>query len=219
MSLLLLGGGEGSRMGGNKLFLSQDGAPLLAQLIGRLAPLFADIFLAVAAGEKEKILTAMPGLNTEYRVTLCEDRMPGRGPLEGLRNALAAMNTEWGFLYACDMPAPQEAVIRHQWSAVPHDSDVSCMRIDNHILALHAFYRKTCLPHIERALDAAEGQKRRGARIVSFYDQVRVQVLEEREISHLPGYKKSFENYNTPEELRMSLLNAELGGIDLGGTA
>lgn len=201
-ALLLLGGGLGSRMGGNKLFLSMEGQPLLTRLLDHMQPLFSETILSVGVGEKAKLLDAMPDLASEYGVKIVEDRISGQGPLEGLSRMLDAMACDAGFLYACDMPSPQEAVIRRLWSGTKASSDVSVVRLDGHILALHAFYRKKCLPFIEGSLEQSAGQKQGGPRIVSFYDKIKLQITEESEFAHLPGYRKSFENYNTQKELQ-----------------
>ena len=190
-------------MGGNKLFLAQDGAPLLESLIVRLASLFGEIVFCVGHGESERarafLSPYVEGLDTIF----AEDRAPERGPLEGLRQGLETMRTDWGFLLGCDMPTQQEAVIRQMWAMTPPESDATVARLDGYPMSLHAFYRKSSLPHIDRVMIDGPRTRRGGAKVTSFYADIRLNVIEESTLATLPGYKKSFAGYNTQEELAL----------------
>ena len=88
--------------------------------------------------------------------------------------------------------------MRTMWTARRQDSDVICARLGGFLEPLHAFYSASCLPAVQEAL--ISGQRK----LKSFYDSVRVTVVEEITLSHLPGYRRSFMDVNTPEEfLRM----------------
>lgn len=201
-SLILLAGGKGSRMGGNKLYLSMDGLPLVKNLLDRLGHLFQDVVLSVGAGESGRAADILAPLVAAYQIIITEDRAAGRGPLEGLFNALTAAGSEWSFLYACDMPSPQEAAIRTLWACTPPGCDVSAVRLDGHLSAMHAFYRKSCRKAIDNAISEALNSSRGGAKIVAFYDKIELNVVEETAFAHLPGWRKSFSNFNTQEEFR-----------------
>lgn len=201
-SLILLAGGKGSRMGGNKLYLSRDGFPLVKNLLDRLAHLFQEVVLSVGTGESGYATDVLAPLIAAFQIIVTEDRASGRGPLEGLFNSLTAAGSEWGFLYACDMPSPQEAVIRTLWACTPPRCDVSAVRLNGRLSALHAFYRRSCLKTIDGAISDALNSRRGGAKIISFYDKIELNVVGEASFAHLPGWKKSFGNFNTPEELR-----------------
>ncbi len=200
-SALVLAGGRGTRMGGNKLFLAQDGAPLLENLIARLAQVFREVVLCVGHAESGRARTLLSSFASARDVALAEDRAFGRGPIEGLRQGLSAMRAEWGFLIGCDMPTPQEAVIRQLWAATPVDADATVVRLDGYPMSLHAFYRKSCLPHIDRVMIDGPRTKRGGAKLTAFYADIALNVVEESTLAALPGYKKSFAGFNTQEEL------------------
>ena len=202
VSLLLLAGGRGRRMGGNKLYLTHEFSFLVENLLVRMSPLFSDIVLCIGSKEGETVKKLMSPLLEKYQIKLAEDRAAERGPLEGLHQGLNTMESEWGFLFGCDMPTPQEAVIRQIWSQTPPEAQVSAVRLDGYVMALHAFYRKDCTPTIDTAITQGMKEKRGGARIISFYDQIKLHVVDEKSLAILPGYKKSFANFNTPEELR-----------------
>ena len=203
-TLLILGGGRGERMGGNKFFLSVDGEPVVRRLLDAVGSLFRGAVLCVGCGERadaERVLRALGA--GEARVT--EDRVPGAGPLEGLRQGLDAMDTEWGFLLGVDMLRASEAVIRQMWACTSDDADVAAYVRNGRPMALHAFYRKTCLPHIDAALAGKKGEKktaRGGPKIISFYKNVRVREISDADLAHLPGWHRSFDNFNSPDELK-----------------
>lgn len=201
-SCLLLGGGRGSRIGGNKLFLSLGGMPLIYALLDRLSHIFDEIVICAGHGEKGAFYESFGAIDF---ITVIEDRAEGRGPIEGLYCGLSAMRSEWGFLFACDMPSPNEEVIRRMWTMTEGiESDVSAARVDGHVDAVHAFYKITCLPHIQRAILKADGVMPFNLKIKAFYDEVKVNIIEERLLAVVPGYRSSFKGFNTQNELAES---------------
>lgn len=197
-SLILLAGGRGRRMGGNKLFLAVEGEPALDFFLGSVALFFEKTVVCAGPGEK-KILEDL-GV-TSRGVIVTEDRRDAIGPLEGLRQGLAAMPTEWGFLLGVDMLNASEAVIRQMWALTPPDVDVSCLAEDGRPNALHAFYKKNCLACIDDVMIDGKTTARGGPRIISFYNKMNVRKISPEEFAHLPGWRRSFDNFNTPEEL------------------
>lgn len=192
-------------MGGNKLFLAAGGQLVLERVLARLCPWFQEVILAVGADDFEPLQKLLGPVMESSRLRLVVDEEPGRGPLEGLAVGLEAMTADWGFLVGCDMPLVQEAVVRTLWRAREKDSDVVCARLDGFLEPLHAFYSVHCLREVRRALE-------RGTRKVKgFYDAVKVTVVEEEDLRVLPGYRRSFQGMNTPEDLRR-FVNADLPG-------
>ncbi len=194
-TVVILGGGRGLRMGGNKLFLAAGETLLLERVLSRVSPWFAKIILAVGPDDREpleRLLAPNPG---RWPLRIVLDAAPERGPLEGLVSSFSVLETGWAFVMGCDMPLVQEAVLRSLWSARKPESAVVCARLDGFIEPLHAFYSVNCLPAIRKAL--SKGQRR----IKAFYDEVTVTVVEEETFSFLPGYRRSFSGVNTPEDL------------------
>lgn len=187
-------------MGGNKLFLAVDGRPVLDFFLSHVAPLFAGTVLCVGAGERDdarKFLNSLGGAE----VVVASDRSAEQGPLEGLRQGLAAMATEWGFLLGVDMLTVREAVVRQMWAQTPPSADVCAFFAGARANALHAFYRRSCIPHIDAQISNGERTRRGGAKIISFFGDVRVHRVTPADLSHLPGYARSFENFNSPRDL------------------
>jgi molybdopterin-guanine dinucleotide biosynthesis protein A len=223
VSAIILAGGKGERIGGNKLFISLDGFYLVESLIEKVSLIFDEVLLCVGHGESEAINSSFYPLLQTFSVNLIEDRSLGRGPIEGLCSGLSAMKSIWGFLIGCDMPSPQEAVINYMWSRTCCKSEeykVSVARLDGYLMPLHAFYHKDCsyhinslIEHVESECNATEGmrklhdsEKRSGfdsrLNLKSFYCRTNINIIEENELSVMPAWKKSFAGYNTDEELK-----------------
>jgi molybdopterin-guanine dinucleotide biosynthesis protein A len=199
-SAVVLGGGQGRRMGGNKLFLSVEGTFLLERILGRLSPLFEELVLAVGPDDEKPLRRLFGSLFDRHSLVVVVDAVPGRGPLEGLASAFRAVTKDWIFAVGCDMPWVQEAVVRAQWSFREPESQVLCARLGGYFEPLHAFYRRDCLNAVEAALERGQRQ------IKAFYDDVNVTVVDEERLRALPGYGRSFRGFNTPEELAGWLL-------------
>ena len=99
-SLLIIAGGKSSRMGRDKRFLSYDGEGLLERLARRAAALpFAERCLCV-----EERTPALQDIAERYGLTLVEDGVQGRGPMEGLMRGLSKIEAGYALAVSCDMP-------------------------------------------------------------------------------------------------------------------
>lgn len=203
---LILAGGQGSRMGGEKLTLAVDAEPLLLKVIRRVLPFSRDILLSVAPHQIPYVSTVLSGIISLYGIRTVEDRLPEwegpsesdekrSGPLAGIVAGLEACASEWLFVCACDMPKISEAVVRTLWKHGDKSASVVVPFLGGYYEPLHAFYRKTCLPAATALLNSGR------RKTTAFYDAVRVSPVTEEFFSHLPGYKRSFENLNSKSDL------------------
>jgi molybdopterin-guanine dinucleotide biosynthesis protein A len=203
---LILAGGQGSRMGGEKLTLAVDSEPLLLKVIRRVLPFSKDILLSVAPRQVSYVSTVLSGIISLYGIRTVEDRLPVEkspsevdekrsGPLAGIVAGLEACSSEWLFVCACDMPRVSEAVVRTLWKHGDKSASVIVPFLGGFYEPLHAFYRKTCLPAATALLDSGR------RKTTAFYDAVRVSPVGDEYFSHLPGYRRSFENLNNKSDL------------------
>ena len=203
---LILAGGQGSRMGGEKLTLAVDSEPLLLKVIRRVLPFSKDILLSVAPRQVSYVSTVLSGIISLYGIRTVEDRLPVEkspsevdekrsGPLAGIVAGLEACSSEWLFVCACDMPRVSEAVVRTLWKHGDKSASVIVPFLGGFYEPLHAFYRKTCLPAATALLDSGR------RKTTAFYDAVRVSPVGDEYFSHLPGYRRSFENLNSKSDL------------------
>lgn len=100
VTLLIIAGGKSSRMGRDKRFLMYGGEGLLEHLARKAAALpLAARFLCV-----EESSPALQEIAERYGLTLVEDGVQGRGPMEGLARGLSRIKTDYALAISCDMP-------------------------------------------------------------------------------------------------------------------
>lgn len=181
---VILAGGKSSRYGRNKAFVHYDGIPLIERVIRVLERLFEQVF----------IITNSPDEYAYLGLPMEQDIIKGLGPLGGIFTALQTIPTPYGFFVACDMPFLNPALISFM---VDHreEYDVVAPKIDWKIEALHALYRKTCLPEVEWLIQHHQYQT------IRFFDRVSVRYVNEDEIGKLDPSLRSFLNINRPEDL------------------
>lgn len=193
-SAAILVGGAATRMGGAvKALLDVDGRTILDRLVGTLRPVFAEILLvAKEPGPFQALAAATP----HWRLVL--DALPGRSSLTGIHTALANARTEHVFLTACDTPFLRTTLLHALLARLrPVDDVVLPLKPDGYFEPLCAFYSRRCLPHI--AAQLARGDHK----IINFFDKVRVHPLPAADLLKADPGLLSFQNANTPDELRV----------------
>ena len=183
----IMAGGKSTRMGQDKAWIELDGEPIIRRVANVLA-LVADEVIVVANDPRYAAL----GLR------VVPDKFPDGGALGGIATGVSAASHDRVLVAACDMPFLSAEVWRvlldHRYEA-----DVVIPRIGGEYETLHALYTKACLAPMERALGAGK------LRVISFFDEVRVQAIDERELRVADPTLRSFTNVNTPEELASAL--------------
>ena len=187
VSAAIMAGGKSRRMGQDKAWIELDGEPLIARVAGVLKQV-ADEVLIVANDPRYASL----GLR------VVPDRFPDGGALGGIATGVSAATHDRVLVAACDMPFLSVEVWRvlldHRYEA-----DVVIPKVGNELETMHALYTKACVAPMERALAAGK------MRVISFFDEVRVQAIAERELRVADPTLRSFTNVNTPEELATAL--------------
>jgi len=187
----VLAGGRARRMGGANKALLPLGAGRADTPLSRMLAVFAGRFA-------ETILVADdPSPYEGWPVRVVPDIVAGCGPLGGVHAAVSAARTPFVFVFGCDMPSLSGPLI-----------DMMARRVlPGRLLVpvyhgrpepLHAIYPVSCRDEARRALDEGVRMMR------EFFDRVPVDYLPEEEIRALDGAVSSFENINTPDDLRRS---------------
>jgi molybdenum cofactor guanylyltransferase len=190
---VILAGGASSRMGRDKALLDLGGRPLIAVVAEKLRLVADEVIIAADDTSAYE----------SFADRVVPDQFRGVGTLGGIHAGLAAARHELALVVGCDMPFLRPAVLARVAEAAA-GFDVAILRRGKWVEPMHAAYRRTCLPAIERAIRAGE------RRVISFFDEVRVHYLTAAEITPLDPDLRSFVNVNTPEDWQAAL--DELGG-------
>lgn len=183
ISAIVLAGGRSARMGTDKAFLRLGGKALVEHVLERVACLSDDVMVVA------RDLDAFEGLPAR----LVEDVPGPPGALTGLYSGLRCAAHDLALAVACDMPFLNLKVLRYMTLLAP-GHDVVIPRIDGYLEPLHAYYRRTCLGPMEELM--RQGRQK----IVAFFPQVRVRVVEGKDLELLDPERRSFVNVNTPAD-------------------
>ena len=180
---LVLAGGSSRRMGRDKAFLELDGRPLIQIVVERMQSVCAEVL--IVSGDREPY--------TALGVSVIEDHFPDVGVLAGLHAGLYAASYELSLAVGCDMPFIKPVLLQ-AFAAWAVDHDVALLRRGEHVEPLHAAYRRTCVPAMERAIRAGK------RRIVSFFPDVRVRYVTPQDVKPFDAHLTAFRNVNTPQD-------------------
>jgi molybdopterin-guanine dinucleotide biosynthesis protein A len=177
---VLLAGGKSLRMGQDKARIEVNGKPLLSRSLKLLRRHFPSVLIA---GDRPDLATAdIPAIPDIY---------PGSA-LGGLYTGLQAARTDWVFVAPCDMPYPDEKILKlllkHR-----HGADAVVPRTPQGYEPVFALYHKNCLRHMEEMLQQDQ------YRIYDFYQRIKVNYLDWQQMP--AGWERSLLNINTPEQL------------------
>lgn len=185
MTGIVLSGGESSRMGREKAFLELDGKPMIEHVIRALRSI-ADAII---------IVTRSPGLYRGFDAAVVTDVFDARGPLTGIYSGLASSHDEYNIVVACDMPFLNPRLLSYMNGLAP-GYDVVAPCLEGNLEPLHAVYRKSLLPLLEKRIQRNERQ------IQGMYRDIRVRRVTEKEVDQFDPARRSFININTPKEYK-----------------
>ena len=179
VTTVILAGGQGKRMGGNKALRELRGRPLLERVIGRIEPQGSGILLSAHGNETHLAQFGFP---------IVSDLLGGHaGPLAGLQAAMRFADTEWVASVPCDTPFLPDDLLRRLLRAA-WEADAAVAVVAGRRQPTVAIYRRRLLPRLEDYL--ARGGRKAGAWL---------ELLNAREAEF--DDPADFENFNTLEEL------------------
>jgi len=191
ISCIVLAGGKGLRLGRDKAQEAVGNSNLLQRVVSQLSSFSNDIIIVTARGKSLSQFTGCP------RFRIVADAYPGKGALVGLGSGLAASNSWYNLVVACDMPFLNQDLLRYmiKFSA---GFDLVVPRVGKLVEPLHAVYSKSCLAPIERLLSQGN------LRVSALFDLVKVRYVEADEIDSFDPRHLSFFNINTKADLEMA---------------
>jgi molybdopterin-guanine dinucleotide biosynthesis protein A len=213
VTAVVLAGGQSRRMGRDKAFLDFDGITLIERVIERVQIVCAETI--IVANDLE--------MYARFGLPVVRDVYPGKGSLGGIFSGLQAASEEYVLAVACDLPFLNDALLRYLIALAPL-ADVVIPRShaptgkakdatryeqlavkESGLQAMHAIYSKGCLEPMRARLLAND------LRIINFFDEVRVRVVEPHEVERFDPQMLSFINLNRPGDLAsaLSLVNRD----------
>jgi molybdenum cofactor guanylyltransferase len=184
VTLAIQAGGRSSRMGRDKGLVELAGKPLVQHIIDRLGPLAGEVL----------ITTNRPEAYAAFGIRTAGDATPGAGALDGLLTAVEAAGGDPVLVVACDMPFASRVLAAHLLD-LSGAAEAVVPRPEGEFEPLFAVYRRSCAGAIRRALEA--GQRR----VISFFPEVRLRVVEAAEAQQIDPDPWCFFNVNTPADL------------------
>jgi molybdopterin-guanine dinucleotide biosynthesis protein A len=184
LTIAIQSGGQSSRMGQDKALVHLGGKPIIEYVLERVEGL----------GDEILITTNHPADYAYLGIHVEGDADPGAGSLPGLETALKASHHSYTLVLACDMPFVSRPLLEYMIELMPH-ADIIVPQRQGYFEPMHAIYSQRCLKPIEIVL------KRGETRVVSFYDQVQVRIVDETELAQFDPQGMSFFNINTPQDL------------------
>jgi molybdopterin-guanine dinucleotide biosynthesis protein A len=206
----ILAGGKSSRMGRDKTLLELNGEPLVQRAANLVKHLVSKVSLVTSAGQS----SALDGTNrhSTFGLPTLNDNWPDAGPLGGIATALAAAQTPWCLVLACDMP-----FITKEWIAVllgkveqlesevaasqnererSQQFDVIIPETSRGLEPLCAAYRSTCAPIVATELN-------RGVRkVTDAFANLNLRRVSEKEWRTFSPDGNLFGNLNTWQDYR-----------------
>jgi molybdopterin-guanine dinucleotide biosynthesis protein A len=185
VSGVILAGGRSRRMGGSpKALLPFGGLPLIEHISETLRSVLSDCL----------VVTNTPELYGSLGLPMVGDVFPDGGSLGGLYSGLRAVPGDAALCVASDMPFLSAPLLRYL-SARAGEADAVIPEAAGGPQALHAVYRKACLPAMERRLRAGQ------LKIVDLLDDLRVVRVSASDLRPFSDPDLAFMNLNTPEDL------------------
>ncbi len=185
----VLVGGKSRRMGRDKAMLSFHGSPLVARVVETIRPITTEVLLV---GQELARFAWMSG------VRMCQDIIPGVGPLAGIYSALRDASNSQSLIVACDMPFLNPRLLAFLCQTA-NGWDAVVPSIGGRLQPLHAVYARSCLPVIEELL--IHGQHCP----LDLFPQVRTRYVTEEELEAYDPGLLSFLNVNTPADWEKAL--------------
>ncbi|MCR4429292.1 MAG: molybdenum cofactor guanylyltransferase [Caldiserica bacterium] len=185
ISSIILSGGRGTRIGGNKPQIMLLGKTLIEWTISSVENLSREILI-------------LPGGNPSQichpKARFLPDLFPGTGPMGALYSGLFFCQQSWAFAFACDMPFVKTPLllfmlkIRGQFDAV-------LGKINGQIQPFPGLYSRNCLPVF------AEDIKNGRLKITRTLSSLNIQYFKEEDIKKYDPDMLSFFNVNSRDDL------------------
>jgi molybdopterin-guanine dinucleotide biosynthesis protein A len=185
---VILAGGQGLRMGGDKPGALLLGKPLLQWVVDAMQEVASPIILAVAPGQD------LPPLTSRVPLFVGEDLLPHRGPLSGVYTGLSYANADHVLVAPCDAPLLRHALLR-LLAERRNGVDAVVPQAFGEPQPAIGLYARSCLTALIQALNGPDRSLR------GFLSRITVDLVPEELVREADPDLASFRNANTREAL------------------
>lgn len=187
ISVVILSGGNSTRMGSAKARLQIHGVTFVEYIAEKLSQ--ADEILFSVKYEEDFPEIDLPHITDVY---------PGCGPLAGIHSALTHARNPWIFVLACDTPFVTWDTVEQMYSYTVQSSDKNIDAVvprecDGRLHAVCSLYHKNMLPLLNTMLDAGVYRVKKALEDANSY------FVPTEEFDN---YQMVFRNVNTLEEYK-----------------
>lgn len=190
-AVIILAGGQSTRMGQDKALIIVQGVPLLRQVCEVAMKCSSEVYVVTPWAERYQ--NVLPSNCRVIQEVLLPGQTQSHGPLVGFAQGLAQIETDWVLLLACDLPQLQVEVLQ-SWATplktVPPNAIAFLSRQSKGWEPLCGFYRRQCLPLLTQFINT-------GGR--SFQHWLAQHPVQEMQVSDT----EMFFNCNTPADLEV----------------
>jgi len=188
VSLIILAGGKGRRMGSDKASLTLPGGPLIRRVLRQVEGMFEEVLISVSRNQA----VDAPGCRT------VEDAAPGQGPLAGILAGLKAAKNEVCAVLACDIPDIDVGFLAGLITKAQGFDIVVPVSCGGLFEPLFAVYKRSVIPKIEALVQASDFS------ILTLFDRCRTRKVRLKDSGWL-------RNLNTPEDYKKYLQELRKG--------
>ncbi len=190
------------RLGHDKVWEPVGNKSLLERVVSKISFFESDIII-VTAGEQ-----SFPRFSGHPKLRVATDIYPGKGALGGLYTGLAASDSFYNLVVACDMPFLNQALLRYM-TQLSAGFDAVVPRLGNKVEPLHAVYSKGCLAPLEKLLEQSN------LKVSDILPLIRVRYVEAKEIDMFDPTHLSLFNINTEADLEQAreLAKGEMSNV------
>lgn len=188
VSVIVLAGGKGRRMGADKAGLPVPGGTLVQRVLAQVKDLFDEALISVSKGQA----VDAPGCRT------VEDAAQGQGPMAGILAGLKAAKNDLSAVLACDIPDIDVGFLRRLVAKAGGFDIAVPVSPDGRFEPLFAVYRRSVIPEIEALVRAQDFS------ILTLFDRCRTRKVMLKDSAWL-------RNLNTPEDYEKYLRELRKG--------
>jgi len=195
IGVLILAGGQGSRIGGNKALLNFRGRSLISYVIKTALELSEEIFIVVEKEEDIEDLGQLPS-----QVSVVSDIVPGKGPLIGIYSGLRCLRSEYSVILPCDSPFIRVSVVKYLVEKAQGFDAAIPIWPNGYVEPLHSVYK------VKTALRASEEAIKEGKlRVQGMIERLnRIVYISTEDLKTFDQKLLSFFNINSEADLRVA---------------